>query len=77
MGNQMLGGGEYRTGGEAIMPLNRLPQLMAEAMEMARGNDNQTTIVQVYLGEEDVTDLITERVDENLSRIKDRKRRGR
>ena len=76
MGNQMLGGGEYRTGGEAIMPLNRLPQLMAEAMEMARGNDNQTTIVQVYLGEEDVTDLITERVDENLSRIKDRKRRG-
>lgn len=76
MGNQMLGGGEYRTGGEATMPLNRLPQLMAEAMEMARGNDNQTTIVQVYLGEEDVTDLITERVDENLSRIKDRKRRG-
>ena len=76
MGNQMLGGGEYRTGGEAIMPLNRLPQLMAEAMEMARGNNNQTTIVQVYLGEEDVTDLITERVDENLSRIKDRKRRG-
>lgn len=76
MGNQMLGGGEYRTGGEAIMPLNRLPQLMAEAMEMVRGNNNQTTIVQVYLGEEDVTDLITERVDENLSRIKDRKRRG-
>lgn len=76
MGDQMLGGGEYRTGGEAIMPLNRLPQLMAEAMEMARGNNNQTTIVQVYLGEEDVTDLITERVDENLSRIKDRKRRG-
>lgn len=77
MGNQMLGGGEYRTGGEAIMPLNRLPQLMAEAMEMARGNDNQTTIVQVYLGEEDVTDLITDRVDNNLNKRAERNRRGK
>src|SRR5699024_8819380 len=33
MGNTLLAGGEYRTGGEAILPLNRLPQIMADAME--------------------------------------------
>ena len=36
MGNQLLAGGEHRTGGEAILPLNRLSGLMADAMEMVR-----------------------------------------
>lgn len=72
-----VGLGEYRTGGEAVLPLNRLPQMMADAMDMARGGNEQTTIVQVFLGEEDITDFITERVDENLNKRAERNRRGK
>lgn len=41
MGNTLLAGGEHRTGGEAILPLNRLPKLMADAMEMANRTQRQ------------------------------------
>lgn len=41
IGNTLLAGGEYRTGGEAIIPLNRLPKLMAEAMDMANRSQKQ------------------------------------
>src|SRR5690625_4764732 len=41
LGNTLLAGGEHRTGGEAILPLNRLPKLMADAMEMANRNQRQ------------------------------------
>lgn len=77
LGDTLLAGGEPRTGGEAIMPLNKLPALMADAMDMAMGDHNQPVYVNVYLGEENVTDVITERVDTNLQKRAKRARRGR
>lgn len=41
MGNTLLAGGEHRTGGEAILPLNRLPQIMADAMERVNRTQKQ------------------------------------
>lgn len=42
----VMAGGEPSTGGEAIMPLNKLPELMAEAMRQA-GIGSQPIIVSV------------------------------
>lgn len=39
MGNTLLAGGEHRTGGEAILPLNRLPQIMADAIERVQNQN--------------------------------------
>jgi TP901 family phage tail tape measure protein len=41
LGNTLLAGGEHRTGGEAILPLNRLPKLMADAMERVNRTQKQ------------------------------------
>ena len=52
MGNTLLAGGEHRTGGEAILPLNRLPQIMADAMEMANRNQKQPKVETVQQNNE-------------------------
>ena len=65
MGNTLLAGGEHRTGGEAILPLNRLPQIMADAMERVNRQSQpaQPQVIRVEGNNEDlgqVTSLLTQ-----------------
>ncbi|MDO4778463.1 MAG: phage tail tape measure protein [Tissierellia bacterium] len=63
---------EPSTGGEAIMPLNKLPGLMAEAMEIANQNKNQTIVNYVILDGKVISREITYGVDKNLGIYSDR-----
>lgn len=69
----LQGFAEPSTGGEAIMPLNKLPRLMADAMEMAGGNG--TTIVVQEMNVRDDTDI--EKIAIRLNQLQSRRRRGR
>lgn len=65
MGNTLLAGGEHRTGGEAILPLNRLPRIMADAMERVNRQTQpaQPQVIRVEGNNEDlgqVTSLLTQ-----------------
>lgn len=65
LGNTLLAGGEHRTGGEAILPLNRLPQIMADAMERVNRQTQpaQPQVIKVEGNNEDlgqVTSLLTQ-----------------
>ena len=63
----MQGFAEPSTGGEAILPLNKLPSLIAEAMDMTK--QQQQTIVNYFVLEGKViAEQITPIVDQNLSR---------
>ena len=63
----MQGFAEPSTGGEAILPLNKLPSLIAEAMDMTK--QQQQTIVNYFVLEGKViAEQITPIVDRNLSR---------
>ena len=44
---KFMAGGESSTGGEAIMPLKKLPELMAEAIKLAGGNSNSPIYLQM------------------------------
>lgn len=69
----LQGFAEPSTGGEAIMPLNKLPRLMADAMEMAGGNG--TTIVVQEMNVRDDTDI--DKIAIKLNQLQNRRRRGR
>lgn len=63
----MQGFAEPSTGGEAILPLTKLPSLIAEAMDMTK--QQQQTIVNYFVLEGKViAEQITPIVDKNLSR---------
>ena len=69
------GVGEPSTGGEAIMHLNKLPQLMAEAWEKTKTRQNVTVINYITLDGKVIAREVTDTVDQNLS-IKSRRLEG-
>lgn len=64
----LQGFAEPSTGGEAIMPLNKLPDLMAEALEKSTYGKRTTIINYVTLDGKIIAKEVTEEVDSNLSR---------
>lgn len=69
----LQGFGEPRTGGEAIMPLNKLPSLIADAMAMVGGGGSSIVIQNMSV--RDDTDI--EKVAIRLDQLQSRRRRGR
>ena len=69
----MQGFAEPRTGGEAIMPLNKLPSLMADAMAMVGGHGGSIVIENMSVRND--TDI--EKIAIRLDQLRDKKRRGR
>lgn len=70
----LQGFAEPSTGGEAIMPLNKLPQLMADAMEKVKGGSSQTIINYIMLDGKVIGREVTNTVDNNLGRKSMRER---
>lgn len=70
----LQGFAEPSTGGEAIMPLNKLPQLMADAMEKVNGGGSQTIINYIMLDGKVIGKEVTNTVDSNLGRKNMRER---
>ncbi len=69
----LQGFGEPRTGGEVIMPLNKLPSLIADAMAMVGGGGSSIVIQNMSV--RDDTDI--EKVAIRLDQLQSRRRRGR
>lgn len=65
--NGYQGFAEPSTGGEAIMPLNKLPDLMAEAIEKTKEFRKQTIVVYNVMDGEIISKHVTENVDNNLN----------
>ena len=65
---------EPSTGGEAVMPLNKLPELMAEAMEKAKIQTKNIVVNYISLDGKVIAREVTEQVDNNLSIISSRSR---
>ena len=63
----LQGVGEPSTGGEAILPLNRLPELMAEAIEKAKVQTKNVIVNYVTLDGKVIATEVTEQVDNNLN----------
>ncbi|MFM1525273.1 phage tail tape measure protein [Helcococcus bovis] len=72
--NGMVGVGEPSTGGEAVLPLIKLPDLMAEALEKSRYNSKQTIVNYFSIDGKVVAHEITDVVDENLGKKSMRQR---
>lgn len=70
----LQGVAEPSTGGEAILPLNKLPQLMAEALEKSKVTQEQTIITYVTLDGKVIAKEVTENVNKNLNRQSTRTR---
>lgn len=66
--NGLHGFAEPSTGGEAILPLNKLPSLMAEAIEKSYLNKTQTIINYVMLDGKVIAKEVTTNVDRNFSK---------
>lgn len=64
----LQGVGEPSTGGEAIMPLKKLPQLMAEALEKSKSATTQTIINYITLDGKVIAKEVTNNVDNNLQK---------
>lgn len=62
----LQGVGEPSTGGEAILPLNRLPELMAEAIEKAKVQTKNVIVNYVTLDGKVIATEVTEQVNDNL-----------
>lgn len=68
----MQGFAEPRTGGEAIMPLNKLPSLMADAMALVGGNGSNIIIKEMIVRE----DADINRISRELYKLQNKKKRG-
>jgi len=79
LGNKLLAGGESGTGGEAILPLNRLIPIMAEAMKslgMGSGNDEMVYLLRkiaekdtnLYLDGKELTNGMMDHIDDGLNK---------
>ena len=67
----MQGFAEPSTGGEAIMPLNKLPAMMADALDRS-GGGNTIVVRQMIVREDGDIDKIAQKLD----RLQTRRRRG-
>lgn len=70
----LQGFAEPSTGGEAIMPLDKLPGLIADAMEMVKGGQPQTIVNYIMLDGKVIGKEVTNTVDNNLGRKNMRER---
>lgn len=70
----MQGFAEPSTGGEAIMPLDKLPGLIADAMDMVKGGQPQTIVNYIMLDGKVIGKEVTNTVDNNLGRKSMRER---